>query len=255
VNNLFSESQLLFPNQLSCLGDFLAQLGESTLFTLNVKDIKSDSYLMSNQTCDEMWGLPNKSGSGGGLVGMSTREVLARVPNFKNLEAELAESARLESKVIATIYKGERIQTALTWGGVVRVRKLLVIPVIGSQKGPIALATISQDLTRTLNPLDLFNLYRKYYPKKAKAAKQLSYYLELSKYFDGSLNNGELSVLLAVMQAVQRKQMPSLLKLAPATINNYLSSLRDKVKANIALCDVIQSLHKQKQWTLKQESF
>lgn len=73
-----------------------------------------------------MWGL-----SSTGLANMTTREVLGRVSNFKNLEKELEESAALEAEVLATDQQRTRIQVAPTWEGIVRIRQIIVTPVTG----------------------------------------------------------------------------------------------------------------------------
>lgn len=84
-NNRELDASYIFANQFTSLGDFLYKLGENESFTLNVKDTKIQKYCMNNLLCSQMWGLTNREG----LAGMTTREVLGRVSNFKNLEMEL----------------------------------------------------------------------------------------------------------------------------------------------------------------------
>jgi len=231
------------PKLLPILGDFLANLGENSPFSLNVKDIDTQKYCMNNAVCATMWGLPE-------LVGMTTREVLGRVSNFTNLERELEKSAALEQQVVRDCRQGARIQTAIVWDGSVHIRQLLVTPVIGLNQKTVAIVTTAHEKTQQTNLLRLFNIYRHYYPNKVQAVEKFSSYLHLERYFSHSLCCAELRTLLAMAENAQYKRTAQALKVSPKTVASYLSATKDKLKPDFYIQDVLIQLRKFYQWKL-----
>lgn len=160
----------------------------------------------------------------------------------------------MEYKVLENDQQYTRTQLALTWEEIVRVRRIIVIPIKGIVGRPVAIASIGVDLTPYINLVELFNLYRKYFDKR-KAVKQLSKYLKLDRFFLGGLNCRELFVLLAMIQDPKHKQVASLLKLSPYTVESYLVSLKEKLKNNIDIYQALSILRDGQKWKIEPIDF
>ena len=240
---LCNESQFLFPNALSCLGDFLVKLAENSLFSVNVRDVKTKQYQLSNAICAGKWGLTPQE-----MVGLTHYLAMERVPNFSNLKDIFKIIDAHEQEAIKNNQQMDYLLNILTYDGTVSIQKTVSIPVFGTKKQPIAIASVTYDLTRHAHLLYLLKIYKSYYPQKQRAEERISYYLKLTQYLDKPLNSGELKILLAMTQEYRAKRLAKVLQLSPKTIAGYIASLRDKLKPNIDLYSVLSHLRARQQW-------
>lgn len=248
LNSQYLDRQYIALNPLTCLGDFLIKLAESSLFSFEMKDYKTKVNQLSNRICANKWGLADQ-----GLIGMNDREILSRVSNFTNLESELTRIHQCEKEAMESELQSTLTQSILIYDGSISIQQTIKIPVLDSRNRPISIVGMSYDLTRYTSLLYLLSIYRTYYVK-SHAAKQLSKYLKLDTYFHTALTYGELRVLLAMVQDTRAKQVEKTLKISCKTISFYISLLKDKLKANIDLYRVLRQLGDYKEWMPKTES-
>jgi hypothetical protein len=235
-----------FANQHIYLGNFLTKLGESDLFSVCIKDIKTKKVCLYNDICGKFWGLPD-----GAMEGMGAREILSHVPNFTNVENELASIEKHEQTAIQNRQQTVFQQVLLSYDGFVQVRQSFITPLNGISNRLIATAGIGLELTRYTSPLRLLSFYRYYYPKRPEAVARFSAHFQFGNYFYQSLSYEELRTLLTMMSDYRHKQIAATLGISPKTVANYLSSIRDKLKPEFEIYTVLRILRTQQQWQLE----
>ena len=250
IENEYSDGRLLFPNPLSCLGNFLERFTENSLFSAVTKDISTSSKedgrcLLANSIASQKWGLTPQE-----MEKKTSKELFERVPNFFNYEQILNLVLKTEREALQN-GQSNLSCTVLRYDGVVSVQNTIYVPVFNTRHKAAAMFLVTYDLTRYAHLPDLFKLYRKFFPKKSEAAQRLSKYLRLDTYFHPALSYSELSVLLAMTLDPRHKQVASSLKVSPKTVNSQLSSLKSKLKANFELPTLLTNLRFRQQWTLE----
>lgn len=243
MENPFLDNQYLttvYP--LSALGEFLVKLGENARFAMNVKDLKTGKFCLTNPICSNQWGLTPQE-----MHGMDNREAMSRVTGFKNLDANIGIIYKNEQEAIQDQTQKSYQLTNLLYNGFISLKELILIPVFGRGASPIAIASLGLDVTPYANLLYLLNAYEQFY-KKSQAVKKLSEYLKLDTYFHTPLNRGELSTLLAMIQDHRAKKIAAFFKISPKTIRFYIYLLQDKLKSNVELYFVLSQLRRHQQW-------
>ncbi len=235
VNNTF-----LFPTHLTCLGNFLLKFNESSLFSVCVKDIHTKRVCMHNQVCAKFWNLED------GMEGMNAREILTRVPNFKNVEQELENIEKNEYNAVRSERQHVFKQTLISYTGFVQIRQSIILPLYNMNNRPVATAGIALDLTKSVDLLHLLGVYKLYYTVKTQAAQKFSLYFQLERFFQKTLSYEELRILLAMMRDTRHKQVARLLSISPKTVSSYLTSIKNKLKSQFDVYTVLnffKSLH------------
>jgi len=242
MNNQVLDSQFLFPNALSALGNFLLNFSESSYFSMCIKDTKTKQVCMSNKVCEKQWGL-----SQGEIVGKTARDILTRVKGFTNVEEVLATLEKTEQEAIANEQQSVYTETALTYEGFVKIRRMIIIPLYGVRSKPIATVGCGLDITQNLNLPYLLDLYKRYYTK-SKAIQQFSEHLNLQRYFFQPLCYEELRVLVSMIKDSRHKSVAKVLEISPKTVAGYSYSIKDKLKPNIDIYMVVSNLRDYQQW-------
>lgn len=250
MDNEYSDSQLLFPNPLSCLGDFLERFTENSLFSAVTKDTSTSDKddgkcLLANNIASQKWGLTPQE-----MEKKTSRELYEKVPNFSNYEQILTLVLKTEREALQN-GQSNLFCTILRYDGIVSVQNTIYVPVFNTRQKAAAMFLVTYDLTRYTHLPDLFKLYQQFFPKKSEAAQQLSKYLRLDTYFQPALSYSELSILLAMTLDPRHKQVASSLKISPNTVNSQFSSLKGKLKTNFELPTLLTNLRFRQQWTLE----
>jgi predicted DNA-binding protein (UPF0251 family) len=232
-----------FANQHVYLGKFLEKMGESDIFSVCIKDIENHQVRLHNACCGKFWGF-----SEGAMEGMTARAILTGVPNFVNVENELANIEKHEKTAIQNRRQSIFTQVLLSYDGFVQIRQSSITPLNGISNRLIGTAGIGLDLTRYTNPLHLLDYYRYYYPKRVEAVTKFSTYFQLDTYFYRLLSYEELRALLSMGRDYRHKQIAENLKVSPKTVANYLSSIRDKLRPPFEIHTVLRALRSQQQW-------
>lgn len=241
--NEYLDNRFLFPTQLSFLGDFLEKFNENAFFSVCVKDSKNKQVRMNNRICAEFWGLVEK-----GMEGMVAREILTGVPGFINVEEELQNIEENEYKAIASDSQSRFTQTLLSYSGSVQIRQSIIVPLYGIHNKLVATVGMAIDLTPYVNLLYLLDLYKYYYPNKTHAAHRFVTYFSLDQYFHKPLCYEELRTLLAMLRDPRHKQVAIALEISSKTVSSYLSSIRDKLKPNLTIYNLLLHLKNYFQW-------
>ncbi len=241
--------QLLLPNHLSSMGEFLTKFTDCSLFTFSVKDIKTRKIVMHNTACAEVWGLGDA-----GLQGMSSADCLDQVDGFNNKDSVLKAFEEEEGKAIQANQPQSKLIAILDYEGFIRIRQHLTIPVSNTDCNTVAIAAICHNLTAYTHLLDLLKLYQGYYSKSG-TVEQLSKYLKLDHYFHTKLTFSELSTLLAMAQDPRHKEAAQLLThfrnkpISSTTVSGYVDSMKDKLQSHTDIYTLLSHLRAQHQWT------
>lgn len=259
MENQFLDSRFLFPNPLTCLGDFLLKFSEKLPFPLVVKEKDTRKILSYNKASAKIFGLEKE-----GLEGLTSRDILSKVPRFGDLlDEEVKRIEASEQAAIEDTYQNTYLQTILIPNGSVLIRKMIITPMFGIRGQPIAIAIFCHDLTPHVNLLYLFELYFKkfYKDKKSQAVEQFSKYLKLESYFDSLLTCMETLTLLAMEKDARHKQVAYLLthfrskSISLITIANYINAIKSKLKPNIELPMVLSYLRGRGEWNLEHATY
>jgi hypothetical protein len=253
-DNLCWDSRFLFPNPLLSLGEFLVKLSENAPFPVAVRsldqgcDFNHRKIIMHNKASAEVRGFKE-----GGQLGLSIPEILdtLTIP-FAMKAAELRQIEQNDHEVLKHNHQQSHIQTTLDSEGYVRLYQRIVTPVSGYKSQPVALTSISLELTHDINLLQLFKVYKQYYGptnlKVFEGIKKCFYYLKLDQYFINLLNYGEMVALLAMVSDARHKEAAELISQfnnKPCTLRNmatYVSLIKEKLKEGIDLYSVLRNL-------------
>lgn len=242
------------PNHpLTCLGDFLLKFSEKSDFPVSVRSIEKGhatrdmKILLHNKASVQARGFKE-----GGKVGMTIPEVLDHIGLNECAKAEELERTEKNDQE-AIINNCQSTQTQITLGaeGFIRVFQRIVTPLGGNK--PVAISTVSLELTQFLNLFFLLQLYKKYYKnedniRSPKALKKFLQYLKFDKLFIEELSEMELITLLAMVRDPRHKQAAKLVttfKQKPyssRTVSTYVDLIKDKLKPHIDLSRVLSSL-------------
>lgn len=232
-------------NQHTYLGSFLEKLGESNIFSVCIKDISNKKVCLHNLLCAKFWGFSESR-----MEGMTAREILTSIPNFTNVENELARIEKYEQIAIQTRRQSIFQQILLSCEGFVQVRQSSITPLNGISNRLIGTAGIGLEITQDINLFNLLVFYHYYYPKKVDTVAKFSEYFKLDSYFYRSLSYEELRALLSMISDYRHKQIAATLGVSPKTVANYLASIRDKLKPQFEIYTVLSALRAQRQCSL-----
>jgi hypothetical protein len=237
----FLNGQKNFSKPYNYLDNFLIKFGENAPFSICIKDIDTKTVRMYNSLCSKFWGFTNTS-----MEGLTAREIFTRVPNFNNVEEELANLEKIE---YLTVQKDQQLgfkQILLSYNGFVQIRHGLITPLYGINKRCIATVGVGLDLTQTTNPLSLLKCYQHYYPSKSEAVEKFLNYFNVATYFHKLISLEELRTLLTMLRDTRHKQVAEALSVSPKTVASYLSSIRDKLNPTCDIYDILNILRSQR---------
>ena len=189
----------------------------------------------------------------GGKIGMTIPDVLDHIGLNESAKAEeLEKTEKNDQEAIINNCQSTHTQIMLGAKGFICVFQRIVTPLRGKNK-PIALSTVSLELTKFLNLFFLLKLYKKYYKngdtiRNPEALKKFLQYLKFDKLFVEALSEMELIILLAMVRDSRHKQAAELVttfKQKPCssrTISTYVDLIKGKLKPHIDLNMVLSNL-------------
>ena len=240
------DSRFLFPNPLTCLGEFLIKFSERSLFPVAVRNVDRENInnvkiILNNKASADFWELTPH-----GMAEMPIVELYERLP-ARDRTVHLNQVKETDQEALENQYQITRTQTTSDASGFVRIFQRISTPLFGSGSKPIAVSTFSLELTQHTSLLYLLELYKKYYNKKP-AAEKIQQYLALDQYFVEALTCSELSTLLALEQVGRVKKVSELMECKPCTVNSHIEEIKNKLKANIDLFMVVNTLRNSRRW-------
>jgi hypothetical protein len=247
VDNNSLTAELLFPNQLSYLGSFLVKFSEQIPHPVSIKSLENGcsiqdmKVIMHNKASATARGF-----NAGGMIGMTIPEILDNTNNglpldLKMKEIELQQIKKNDQEAINND-QSTCTQIVSDGQGCIRMYQRISTILNGYKGKPIALATICLEITNYINLFDLLKLYKKYYGNKTKAVEQFSLHFNLQAYFSKTLCHEELRTLLKMIEDPRHKQVAQTLDISCNTVASYLSSIKNKLRANIDIYMVLCSL-------------
>lgn len=214
------------PHTLPITGDFLYDFIQELPHPAHVKDPKTGQYIFTNEKNIKIYGLESVKQLIGTTVQDLDELMGSRWDNSYAMTVENLDQQVYQSKCI--VKDNNRIM--LTSDGFVRIQNMVKIPVLGIHNDVKAIATFSYALSKGIELTDLFNIYKKYYPKKRAAITCFLKYLKIETYFRDLPTEAELKLLLVMREDSTYKGAAKKLGVKPKTIEVHRAHIRDKLK-------------------------
>jgi DNA-binding CsgD family transcriptional regulator len=216
------EESFLF-NQFIAFGDFLSNFVATFPYPVHLKDVETGKYIFSNQATADIYGLK----SADELIGLTEYDLSYFQSQWGSAYAKVA--AKLDRQATKHKCFVQNKCIILTSTGFIRLQNMVKIPVLGAMRQVKAVFTFSYDLTSQIDLFSLFDLYKRYYPKK-QAIKCFLKYLNIAQFFTKDPTEAEVLTLLAMCGDDSQKYVASFLDIGAKTVETHRNHLRRKLK-------------------------
>lgn len=225
---------LLNREQLNCGGELIHDLIRASPESANLKEAQTGKYIQTNLHFAASLGFQATDD----LIGLTIDDLLTKHKiwkreaspvflNWKNRQA--AVHKRLEYRAQITQSYVSIPSIFFTHEGFIRLQSVGKKPIFGHDNNKIvALLGVIDDRTLQYSLLDLFQLYRKYYPTHIAIALMLQY-LHLERYFISLPTVKEMQVLLTMYCHHTRKHIAQQLNISSNTVTAHIRHLKNKL--------------------------
>ena len=192
----------------------------------NLKCAKSFKYLMSNRLNSEFWGMEESQ-----ILGL-TFEDLSAIEGHKVLGYEHRQSLQLLDQAVIDSKKTQVLSAfdVITRSGLIARHDVIKVPIIDKNNHVASILSLNYDLTKTINLLELLELYTGKYGSKKIAVSYILKHLDLVGFFAQEPSHSEMRVLLSIFyHGDDRCYVASRLNKSFKTIQKHVDSLKDKL--------------------------
>ncbi len=186
------------------------------------KDAATGKYIVNNGLNSQQFGIKNPQD----LMGLTIHDVKFCQTEWGARYASMVEKLDLHARTNKILAAGKH--QFLDDSGEVQLEEMTKFPVLGSRRNILGIVTYRHDITSTLPPSKLYQLYRNFYDAK-NAIKRVLVCLEVDKYFVTLPTDAQFRVFLSKSERFTNKEIAKFLGISDRTVECHLASLRNKI--------------------------
>ncbi|MCF6777289.1 helix-turn-helix transcriptional regulator [Thiotrichales bacterium 19X7-9] len=220
---------------LSILGDKLFDMVNSFNTPVHIKDARTYQYIASNNANLEIYNLNSVDE----IIGATVNDLDSFMKPFWG--DEFARRINISDHEVIYDYKtvDDKNRVFIDINGFLHVQNMTKIPVRSAFSRTVtSIMTISDDITKDIDLIALFNIYKTYYYNKVSAIKYFMIYLKVYDFFTELLTEKELLCLLWMKKDRHYQSVAKSLFLSPKTVEYHISNIISKLKNN-TISDVL----------------
>jgi hypothetical protein len=198
--------------------DALISIVENSPYLANIKKAGTGTYLANNT----IFASQLSATSSQNMAGMTVHDLRLfvqpdGVPHADWITQFDTQVCKQKSAVV-------KIYPCLLNNGDARYLEATKLPILGSQQKILLIATFAQDLTFTLNPSEVYELYRHFYDARAAIKRALAH-LGIEKCFVILPTEAPFRIFLAKAERYSNKQIAQRLGLSHRTVDYQVTAL------------------------------
>ena len=200
----------------------LISLIENFPVSASLKAADSGKFIVNNVHNSRQFGIENPAD----MAGLTIRDVSFRRPDWGLLFSTSVE--QLDLRVRETKCHAVGKNEFFDDNGEVQLEILTKIPVLGSRGNVLAIATYREDITRTLAPIKIYLMYRKFYGVP-EAVRRVVAFLDIQRYFTAMPTDAQLQVFFLKWEGWTNKQIARRLGISDRTVESHCCALQRKI--------------------------
>lgn len=202
------------------LFDFVSSMPEPA----HVKDSEDGSYIFSNESNLEIYGLTKVEQ----IIGATVHDLDGFMrpfwgKEFANCIDLLDYRVKYKKETVA-----DKNRIFLDKFGLLHIQNMTKVPVLNDQNQVTAVLTLSFDLTRKTDSFKLLNLYKSIYMRKSEAVSYFTRYLRIDQFFNEKLTEKELLCLLHMKRNRCHKSIARSMDVGVKTVETHVSHIISK---------------------------
>lgn len=188
----------------------------------SLKEADTGKYIVNNRYNSMQFGVKNPKD----LVGLTINDLKFRQPEWGARYANMIEKLDFRARTTKSHVLGRH--QFLDDNGDAQLEEMVKFPVLGSRQNILGIVTYRHDLTPTLPPGNLYQLYRKFYDV-TNAIRRVLISLGIDPCFSVLPTDAQFRVLLLKTERLSNKEIAKLIGISDRTVECHLDALRQKV--------------------------
>ncbi|PQV52648.1 sigma-70 region 4 domain-containing protein [Paraburkholderia sp. BL21I4N1] len=188
----------------------------------SLKEADTGKYIINNRYNSRQFGVENPAE----LVGLTINDLKFCQPEWGAQYAAAIQKLDFRAREKKTHVLGRH--QFLDDSGEAQLEEMVKFPVLGSRKNILGIVTYRNDITPTLPPNSLYQLYLNFYDVTS-AIKRVLACLEIVQYFATLPTDAQFRVFLLKTERLANKEIAKFLGTSDRTVETHLDALRNKV--------------------------
>ncbi|OJA25016.1 helix-turn-helix transcriptional regulator [Burkholderia ubonensis] len=200
----------------------IASLIENFPTSASLKEADTGRYIVNNLHNSLQFGIKNPKD----LLGLTIQDIRFNQPDWGAQYAKSIERLDLSTREKKSHVIGRH--QFLDACGEAQVEEMVKFPVLGTRKNILGIVTYRHDITRTLPPINVYLLNRKFYNTASSIERTLTYF-KVHQYFITPLTDAQVRVFLLRSERLSTKEISRFLRISDRTVECHCAALRNKV--------------------------
>ncbi|WP_226383283.1 helix-turn-helix domain-containing protein [Burkholderia mayonis] len=188
----------------------------------SLKEADTGKYIINNAHNSLQFGIKNPKD----LIGLRIQDIKFNQPDWGAQYARSIERLDLSAREKKSHVMGRH--QFLDDCGEAQVEEMVKFPVIGVRGNILGIVTYRNDITRTLPPINVYRLYKKFYNSVESVNRTLIYF-KIDRHFINPLTDAQIQVFLLKVERLTNKEISKFLHISDRTVECHCTALRNKL--------------------------
>ncbi|WP_231748370.1 helix-turn-helix domain-containing protein [Burkholderia sp. ABCPW 14] len=188
----------------------------------SLKEADTGKYIINNAHNSLQFGIKNPKD----LIGLRIQDIKFNQPDWGAQYARSIERLDLSAREKKSHVMGRH--QFLDDCGEAQVEEMVKFPVIGVRGNILGIVTYRNDITRTLPPINVYRLYKKFYNSIESVNRTLIYF-KIDRHFINPLTDAQIQVFLLKVERLTNKEISKFLHISDRTVECHCTALRNKL--------------------------